>query len=113
MKVVPLSISIGSRGWGVRREASADHMAGADHGEQPVHQTMCVGLIAAVRAAVLTDHCPEHARTEHPLVQFQPAFAERIFKTLLRPCSETVERDRKACNAHLRHRELPSIWPFI
>jgi hypothetical protein len=28
---------------------------------------------------------------------------------LLRPCSETVERDRKACNAHFRHRELPFI----
>jgi hypothetical protein len=24
---------------------------------------------------------------------------------LLRPCSETVERDRKACNAHFRHDE--------
>src|SRR6185312_15890755 len=38
-----------------------------------------------------------------PLVQFQPTLAERIFKTLLRPCSETIERDRKACNAHSRH----------
>jgi hypothetical protein len=36
-------------------------------------------------------------------VQFQPALAEWIFKTLLRPCTETVERDRKACNAHSRH----------
>src|SRR6202051_5126550 len=70
---------------------------------------MCVGLIDAVRAAVLTDHCPEHTRTEHPLVQFPPALAERMFKTLLRPCSETVERDRKACNAHFRHGELPFI----
>src|SRR5580704_14886643 len=69
---------------------------------------MCVGLIDAVRAAVLTDHCPEHTRTEHPLVQFPPALAERIFKTLIRPCSEPVERDRKACNAHFRHDE-PSL----
>jgi hypothetical protein len=42
-------------------------------------------------------------------VQFHPAFADRIFKTLFRPCSETVERDRKACNAHFRHIELPFI----
>src|SRR5882757_7456546 len=70
---------------------------------------MCVGLIHAVRAAVLTDHRPEHTRTEHPRVQFPPALAERIFKTLLRPCSETVERDRKACNTHFRHNELPFI----
>src|ERR1700736_2321808 len=70
---------------------------------------MCVGLIHAVRAAVLTDHCPEHARTEHPLVQFPPALAERIFKTLLRPCSEAIERDRKACNAHSRHKALPFV----
>src|ERR1700727_3835875 len=70
---------------------------------------MCIGLIHAVRAAVLTDHCPEHTRAEHPRVQFPPALAERIFKTLLRPCSETVERDRKACNAHFRHGELRFI----
>src|ERR1700722_11282046 len=70
---------------------------------------MGVGLIHAVRAAVLADHCLEHARTEQPLVQFHPAFAERIFKTLLRPCSETVKRDRKACNAHFRHDKLPFI----
>src|SRR6202045_1060319 len=70
---------------------------------------MCVGLIDAVRAAVLTDHCSEHTRAEHPLVQFPSALAERIFKTLLRPGSETVERDRKACNAHFRHNTLPSV----
>jgi len=28
---------------------------------------------------------------------------------LLRACSETVERDRKACNAYFRHSELPFI----
>jgi hypothetical protein len=38
-------------------------------------------------------------------MQFLPALAERIFETLLRPCSETVERDRKACNAYFRHDE--------
>ena len=93
-------------------QATADrpeHIAAEDERAEPVHRTMCVGLIDAVRAAVLTDHCPEHARTEHPLVQFPPALAERIFKTLLRPCSETVERDRKACNAHFRHNKLPSV----
>ena len=46
---------------------------------------MCIGLIDAVRAAVLTGHCPEHPRTEHPLVQFLPALAERIFKTCSGP----------------------------
>src|SRR6202035_3804583 len=86
-----------------------EHIAAEDEGAEPVHRTMCVGLIDAVRAPVLTDHCLEHARPEQPLVQFPPAFAERIFKTLLRPCSETVERDRKACNAHFRHSELPFI----
>src|SRR5580693_9604334 len=70
---------------------------------------MRVGLIDSVRTTILTDHCPEHARAEHPLMQFQPALAERMFKTLLRPRSETVERDRKACNAHFRHGELPFI----
>jgi len=70
-----------------------EHIAAEDERAEPVHRTICVGLIDAVRAPVLTDHCLEHARTEHPLVQFQPAFAERIFKALLRPCSETVERD--------------------
>src|ERR1700686_5505530 len=86
-----------------------EHIAAEDERAEPVHRTICVGLIDAVRALVLTDHCLEHARTEQPPVQFQPAFAERIFKTLLRPCSETVERDRKACNAHFRHSELPFI----
>src|SRR5580698_5170106 len=86
-----------------------EHIAAEDERAEPVHRTTCVGVIDAVRAAVLTDHRPEHARTEQPLVQFPPAFAERIFKTLLRPCSETVERDRKACNAHFRHSELPFI----
>src|SRR6185437_7764890 len=83
-----------------------EHIAAEDERAEPVHRTMCVGLIDAVRAAVLTDHRPEHTRTEHPLVQLPPALAERIFKTLLRPGSETVERDRKACNAHSRHDEL-------
>src|SRR5258707_1472684 len=82
-----------------------EHIAAKDKRAEPIHRTMCVGLIDAVRAAVLTDHCPEHARTEYPLVQFPPTLAERIFKTLLRSCSETVERDRKACNAHFRHDE--------
>jgi hypothetical protein len=86
-----------------------EHIAAKDERAEPVHRTMCVGLIDAVRAAVLTGHCPEHTRTEHPLVQFQPALAERIFKTLLKPCSESVERDRKACNAHFRHNTLPSV----
>src|SRR5271170_6909830 len=72
---------------------------------------MGVGLIDPVRAAVLTDHCPKHARAEHPRVQFPPALAERIFKTLLRPCSETVERDRKACNTHFRHDSPPLNCP--
>src|ERR1700722_13704134 len=82
-----------------------EHIAAEYEGAEAVHRTMGVDLANAVRAAVLTGHCPEHARTEQPLVQFQPALAERIFKTLLRPCSETVERDRKACNAHFRHDE--------
>src|SRR6202795_5287783 len=59
-----------------------EHIAAEDEGAEAVHRTMCVGLIDAVRAAVLTDHCPEHARTEHPLVQLPPTLAERIFKTL-------------------------------
>jgi hypothetical protein len=59
---------------------------------------MCVGLINAVRAAAVAGHYPEGARAEEPLVQLQPTLAERIFKALLSPCSETVERDRKACN---------------
>jgi hypothetical protein len=42
-------------------------------------------------------------------MQLQPTLAERIFKTLLRPGSETVERDRKASNAHFRHNTLPSV----
>ena len=48
----------------------------------------------------------EHARAEHPLVQFAPALAERVFKTLLRPRAKTIERDRKTCNAHFRHNNL-------
>ena len=82
-----------------------EHIAAEDEGAEPVHRTMCVGLIDAVRAAVLANHRSEHTRAEHPLVQFPPALAEWIFKALLRPCSETVERDRKACNAHFRHDE--------
>ncbi len=85
------------------------HIAAEDERAEPVHRTMCVGLIDFIRTAVLTDHCLEHARTEQPRVQFPPALAERIFKTLLRPCSEAVERDGKACNAHFRHSELP-LW---
>jgi hypothetical protein len=38
-----------------------------------------------------------------------PTLAERIFKALLRACSETVERDGKTCNAYFRHSELPFI----
>src|SRR5580700_10135961 len=86
-----------------------EHIAAEDERTEPVHRTIRVGLIDTVRAPVLADHCLEHARTEQPPVQFHPAFAERIFKTLFRPCSETVERDRKACNAHFRHSELPFI----
>src|SRR6202051_449531 len=70
-----------------------EHIAAEDERAEPVHRAVCIGLIDAVRAAVLTGHCPEHARAEYPLVQFPPALAERIFKTLVRPCSETVERD--------------------
>jgi hypothetical protein len=40
-------------------------------------------------------------------VQLMPTLAERIFKTLLRSCSETVKRNGKACNAHFRH-SIPS-----
>src|SRR5579864_110427 len=90
-----------------------EHIAAEDEGAEPIHRTMGVGLIDAVRAALLTDHCPEHARTEHPLVQFLPALAERIFKTLLRPSSETVKRDRKACNAHSRHNARPFASTFV
>src|SRR6185437_6468193 len=90
-----------------------EHIAAEDEGAEPVHRTMCVGLIDAVRTAILTDHCPEHARTEYPLVQFPPALAERIVKTLLWPCSETVERDRKACNTHFRHNTLPCVSRFV
>jgi hypothetical protein len=42
-------------------------------------------------------------------MQFMPTLAERIFKALLKACSETVERDGKACNAYFRHSELPFI----
>src|ERR1700722_5045116 len=66
---------------------------------------MRVGLIDAVRAAVLTDHCSEHTCPEHPRVEFPTALAERILEALLRPCSKTVKRDRKSCNAHFRHDE--------
>jgi hypothetical protein len=61
------------------------------------------GFCRGGKAFTLTDHCPEHARAEKPLVQLQPALAEGIFKALLRPCSETVERHRKASNADFRH----------
>src|SRR5580704_9854751 len=88
-----------------------EHIAAEDERAEPAHRTTCVGLIDAVRAAVLTGHCPEHARTEHPLVQLLPTLAERIFKTLLRPCSEPVERDREARNAHFRHNETPPSLP--
>src|SRR5580704_13949986 len=70
-----------------------EHIAAEDERAEPVHRTTCVGLIDAVRAAILTGHCPEHARAEDPLMQFPPALAKRIFKTLLKPGSETVERD--------------------
>src|SRR6185437_11900105 len=86
-----------------------EHIAAEDERAEPVHRTMCVSLIDAVRTAVLTNHCPEHARTEHPLVQFRPTLAERIFTALVRPCSEAVERDRKACNANFCHNVLPFI----
>src|SRR5262249_49265159 len=83
-----------------------EHIAAKDERAEPVHRTMCVSLIDAVRAAVLTDHCPEHARAEHPLMQLPPTLAERIFKALLGPCAEAVKRDRKAANAHFRHSML-------
>jgi hypothetical protein len=51
---------------------------------------MRVGFINTIRTATLTNHCPEHARAEKPLVQLPPAVAEGIFKALLRPCSEPV-----------------------
>src|SRR6185437_5535387 len=81
----------------------SEHIAAKDERAEPVHRTVCISFIDAVRTAALTSHRPEGARVEEPLVQFQPTLAERIFKTLLRPCSETIERDRKACNAHSRH----------
>src|SRR5258705_1831831 len=81
-----------------------EHIAAEDEGAEPIHRTVCIGLINTVRAAVLTDHGPEHARAEYPLVQLPPTLAEGIFKTLLRPRSESVERDRKACDAHFRHK---------
>src|SRR6202041_3353021 len=73
-----------------------EHIAAEDERAEPVHRTICVGLIDAVRAAVLTGHCPEHARTEHPLVQLLPTLPERIFKPLLSPSPEPVDRDREA-----------------
>src|SRR5262245_43480834 len=90
----------------VVRPGTADrpeHIAAEDEGAEPVHRPVCIGLINVVRAAALTGHCPEGARAEEPLVQLQPTLAERSFKTLLGSCAETVERNRKACNAHSRH----------
>jgi hypothetical protein len=45
-------------------------------------------------------------------MQRHPTLAERIFEALLRPGSETVERDRKASDAHFRHNELRSVSAF-
>src|SRR5271156_2082554 len=84
------------------------HIAAEDERAEPVHRTMCVGLIDSVGTAVLTDHCSEHARTEQPRVQFMSTLAERIFNALLRARSEAVERNRKPRNAYFRHGELPA-----
>src|SRR5690242_711859 len=65
-----------------------EHIAAEDESAEPVHRTVCVGLINAVRAATLTGHCPEGARPKEPPVQLPPALAERIFEALLRPRAE-------------------------
>src|SRR6202041_433047 len=62
-----------------------EHIAAEYERAKPIHRTLGVGVINAARA---------------------PALAERIFKTLLRPRSETIERDRKACNTHFHHNTL-------
>src|ERR1700674_5508434 len=57
-----------------------EHIAAEDERAEPVHRTICIGVIDALRAAVLTGHGPEHARTDYPPVQLHPALAEWIFK---------------------------------
>src|SRR6185437_2991722 len=80
-----------------------EHVAAKDEGTEAIHGAVCVRLIDAVRAAAATGHFPKEARAEQPLVQLVPALAERILQGLLRPCAETIERDRKASNAYPRH----------
>ena len=70
-----------------------EHVAAEDEGTKAVHRTVGVGMIDALRAAVLTDHLPEHARAEKPVVQLVPTLAQRIFEALLRTCSEAIKRD--------------------
>src|SRR5438270_1566357 len=41
--------------------------------------------------------------------RLRPTLAERIFKALVWPCSEAVERDREACDTHFRHNALPFV----
>src|ERR1700758_2285213 len=83
------------------------HIAAKDESAKPVHRTARIFIINTARAAAFAEHCLEGARADEPRVQLLPTLAERIFKTLLRSCSETVKRNGKACNAHFRH-SIPS-----
>lgn len=83
----------------------AEHVAPENPGPDILKATGSELIVHPGRTAVLAEQgLLECARRDQPLVQFNPAIAERIIDVLIRTRSISVEREGEACNSNACHR---------
>src|SRR5260370_14043120 len=76
------------------RVTAAEHLAGHDVRADILEEVADDVRIDRVRATGVPLLLAPAGGFEHPLVQAQPAFADRVLEALVRPSDEAVERDR-------------------